>query len=133
VPIPPFVAQWNKKFIGKVLVHLAGLGPFVELEHVGRRSGTVYRIPLMAFRAGDEITIALTYGREVDWLKNLRAAGGCRMRLGNHLLMLGPPRDLRATEGRPRMPFGARQLLPLIGVDHFVELDVLAEAPFTTW
>ena len=74
--LPRAVGKFNKVATNKVLVHLAGHGPFVELEHVGRRSGRVYHVPLNAFRSGDTVTFALTYGPKVDWLRNVRAAGG---------------------------------------------------------
>lgn len=133
MPIPSFVPQLNKRFLNKALVHLAGVGPFVEVEHVGRRSGRVFRTPIMAFRDGSTITIALTYGPDVDWLKNLRAAGGGRMHVGRQLVTLGAPRRLSTTSGRARMPFAVRHMLSLMRVPDFVELAVVGERPFTGW
>ena len=127
--IPPSVGKINKVVTNKVLVHLAGHGPFVELEHVGRRSGRVYRVPLNAFRSGDIVTFALTYGPKVDWLRNVRAAGGCRVRLGGEVLTLGAPVDLPTSVGLARMPAPARVVLQLVGVDHFVEMPVLSAVP----
>jgi len=45
------------------------------LHHVGRRSGKAYMTPLTAHRSEDSIIVGLPYGTEVDWLRNLRAAG----------------------------------------------------------
>jgi deazaflavin-dependent oxidoreductase (nitroreductase family) len=133
MPIPRFVRRFNRALLNPMLRHLAGLGPFVELEHVGRRSGLVHRTTLMAFRDGDSVTIALTYGRDVDWLRNVRAAGGCRMHVGRELVVLGPPRALAAAVGLAKMPIGPRQLLPIMGVHEFVELRVLSESRFRGW
>lgn len=133
MPIPHFVTGFNKRYTNRALVHLAGHGPFVELEHVGRRSGAVYRVPLVALRDGQQVTIALTYGPNVDWLKNLRAADGGRMHLGTRLLQLGPPRRLPTAEGLKRMPRVARPILPLTGTKDFIELDIRSEAPFAGW
>lgn len=107
------------------MLRLAGHGSFAELEHVGRTSGRIYRIPLMAFREGDLVTIALTYGSDVDWLKNVRRADGCRLRLGGSWLELGPPRDVGRADGMRRMPPVPRTVLPLVGCRAFVELSVL--------
>jgi deazaflavin-dependent oxidoreductase (nitroreductase family) len=123
------VTRFNKAVANKVLIHLAGHGPFVELEHVGRRSGKVYRIPLMAFRHGEAVTLALTYGRKVDWYRNVVAAGGCRIRMGRELLTLGAPRRISPDEGLARMPAFARPILRANGVQDFVELPVLAARP----
>ena len=127
--IPQGVGTFNKVATNKVLVHLAGHGPFVELEHVGRRSGRVYHVPLNAFRSGDTVTFALTYGPRVDWLRNVRAAGGCRVRLGREILTLGAPVDLATHAGLARLPAPARVVLRLAGVDHFVEMPVLSAVP----
>ena len=124
--IPHAVGKFNKVATNKVLVHLAGHGPFIELEHVGRRSGRVYRVPLNAFRSRDTVTFALTYGPRVDWLRNVRAAGGCRVRMGREILTLGAPVELATDLGMARMPAPARVVLRLTRVDHFIEMPVLS-------
>lgn len=133
MPIPLFVAKLNKRFLNRLTAGLAGRGWFVELEHVGRRSGVVHRTPLMAFRHGQTVTIALTYGPRVDWLRNARSAGGCRLHLGGSLLRLGPPSSVATDQGLRRMPLGPKQILPLTGTTDFIELEILSEEPFTAW
>lgn len=128
MPIPLAITRYNKRYLNKVMIHLTGLGPIVTLEHVGRRSGAVHRTVLMAFRHGDVVTIALTYGPDVDWYKNIRAAGRCRMRHHDRLLDLGAPRVLSPGEGLSRMPAPARAILAGPGnVRDFIELPVLSE------
>lgn len=124
--LPQFLPRFNKAVTNRVLRHLVGLGPFAEIEHVGRSSGRTYRTTIMAFRHPGSVTIALTYGSGVDWLKNLRAAGGGRMRLGRELLTLGPPTELTTAVGLSHMPWPVATFLPLTGTDEFVELPVLA-------
>lgn len=128
--IPQQVTWFNKTIGNKVLIHLAGHGAFVELEHVGRRSGRTYRIPLTAFRHGDEVTFALTYGPGVDWYRNVRAAGGCRIRMNGKILTLGAPRTIPTSVGMSRMPGPARLILPRAKVTDFVEMPVLSERPY---
>lgn len=123
---PQRLAEINKVVTNRVLRHLVGIGPFAELEHVGRTSGRRYRTVLMAFREGEALTIALTYGPDVDWLRNLRAAGGGRLRLGNELLDLGPPTEVPTAQGLSQMPPGPRQILPLVGCEDFIEMPILA-------
>lgn len=131
--IPHFVTRWNRDVLNRVTRHLAGFGPFAEMEHVGRRSGIGRRTPLMAFRTGQAVTIALTYGPKVDWLRNISAAGGARLHLGHSLLTLGAPHAIPTREGLSRMPSGPRHLLPLLRAGDFVELPILAESRFTGW
>jgi deazaflavin-dependent oxidoreductase (nitroreductase family) len=127
VPIPRAVTSFNRDILNPGMRHLVGIGPMAEVEHLGRRSGRTYRTPIMAFRDGTRVTIALTYGRDVDWLRNVRAADGCRMRLGGHVLTLGPPRDVPTAQGLARVSPIARTVLPLIQCRDFVELPVLSE------
>jgi deazaflavin-dependent oxidoreductase (nitroreductase family) len=133
MPVPQAVTKVNKAVLNKGLRHLAGHGWFVELEHRGRRSGRIFRVPLMAFDHGDVVTVALTYGRGVDWLANLRAAEGGRMHLRGDLLVLGAPRDLAPAEGLARMPQPPRTLLPLLGCEDWVELPVVSRSPWGGW
>jgi deazaflavin-dependent oxidoreductase (nitroreductase family) len=133
MPVPAIVARFNKHVLNRGTRHLAGLGPFVEIEHVGRHSGRVFRTVIFAFRRADRVTVALTYGTDVDWLKNVRAAGGCRMHLGKRLVTLGMPRRLSSGEGLERMPHGPRVLLPILRTHDFVEMPVLADEPFCGW
>lgn len=62
------------------------------LEHVGRRSGRVYRTPLSVFSTDDGVAILLTYGPDRDWLKNLTAAGSARLRRHGRTVPVHDPR-----------------------------------------
>jgi deazaflavin-dependent oxidoreductase (nitroreductase family) len=128
MPIPKQVTRWNKRFLNPLTLRLAGRGSMVELEHVGRVSGRRFRTPLMPFRDGETVTVALTYGPDVQWLANVTAAGRCRMRMAGRWLTLGAPRPLAAAEGLRRMPQPQRVLLrTLIHCREFVALPVLDE------
>ncbi len=133
MPLPRAITRMNRDVLNKAMVHLAGHGWFVELEHVGRRSGRIFRVPMMAFDGGDHVTVALTYGRGVDWLANLRAAHGGRMHLGDELLTLGTPVFLDEAEGLRRMPQPPRAMLPVLGCHDFVEIPVRTRVRFSEW
>jgi hypothetical protein len=68
-----------KHTVNRVSVPLArsGHGPFALVRHVGRRSGRTYATPLVVARVPDGFVIELTYGPDVDWYRNITAAGGC--------------------------------------------------------
>src|SRR3954454_762417 len=55
----------------------SGHGPFALVRHVGRRSGRQYETPVILAPVPDGFVSELTYGPDVDWFKNVVAAGGC--------------------------------------------------------
>ena len=118
----------NRRFLNPVTLRLVGHGSLAEIEHIGRRTGKTYHTPVMAFRDGDTVTIALTYGPDVSWRKNIEAAGGCRMRLGRDPIRLGAARSVDAPEALSRIPQPQRTLLqwPIKCTD-FIALPVLVD------
>jgi deazaflavin-dependent oxidoreductase (nitroreductase family) len=77
---PPAIA---KRFNRTVALPLAGhrfLPTWVVLTHRGRRSGKAYTVPLAVIPTGTSFVIALPWGRETDWVRNVRAAGRCTVR-----------------------------------------------------
>ncbi len=67
-----------KNTVNRITMRAArsGRGPFSVLRHVGRRSGTVYETPLILARVADGFIAELTYGPDVNWYRNIVAAGG---------------------------------------------------------
>jgi deazaflavin-dependent oxidoreductase (nitroreductase family) len=85
-----FIRPFTARVINPLTRRFAGWLPgFAILTHVGRTSGRVYRTPINVFRRGDHYLFALTYGSDVDWVKNIMAAGSVEMRTrgrGIHLV-----------------------------------------------
>ena len=74
--LPQWLARVNRYVTNPIQRIWAGYAPtFGILEHVGRKSGRVYRTPLTVFSTADGVAIMLTYGPDRDWLKNITAAG----------------------------------------------------------
>lgn len=49
------------------------------VRHRGRRSGRVLETPVDVVRDGDDFFIALPYGRQTQWLRNVLAAGAAEV------------------------------------------------------
>jgi len=121
--LPQGLARFNRRVTNPIQRLWAGWAPSMGvLEHVGRRSGRVYRTPLTVFTTADGVAILLTYGPDRDWLKNITAAGGGRLRRHGHSFAVEQPRVLPRAEaasyvtgfGRkvfPRLPFDSAVLL----------------------
>ena len=77
------VARFNKLVNNRIQGLYAWLlPPWAVILHRGRRSGRQYRTPVLAFKRDRLLVIALLYGEESDWLRNLRAGGGQVIRVG---------------------------------------------------
>lgn len=90
--LPQWLARFNRRVTNPIQRLWAGWAPTMGiLEHVGRKSGQQYRTPLTVFSTGDGVAILLTYGPNRDWLKNVTAAGGGRMRRYGKLFEVRDP------------------------------------------
>lgn len=90
--IPRAVAVFNKHINNRVQRLWAWvLPPWAILRHVGRKSGAVYRTPIIGFVYGDEFAVPLLYGEQSDWARNLIAAdGGVLERKGRKYMLQAP-------------------------------------------
>ena len=55
----------------------SGYGPFSLIRHVGRKSGRTYETPVILAKVPEGFIAELTYGDNVNWYRNVLAAGGC--------------------------------------------------------
>ena len=131
MPVPASMTRVNRRIINPVTSTFAGrLPPFTMLDHVGRKSRTHYRTPIMAFPSGNEFIIALTYGPETDWVRNVIAAGGCTIEYRRNRIELVEPELVQCDPGTLPFPWLVRKLL---GVMHVITFLTLTRAlPLTT-
>ena len=94
---------------------------FGVLAYRGRKSGKAYRTPLNAFRHGDDWVIALTYGSDVQWVKNVLAGGEATLEKRGGRIGLTDP-ELITDPERRLMPFPVRQVLGLMRVSEFLRM-----------
>ncbi len=116
----------NKNVTNKILIHLAGrkFGHFAILTHKGRKSGKLYRIPIIAEPVENGFMIALTYGKEVDWYKNVMADGGASLYWKKKDYPLTNPQMVDQEVGLMGFPSLFRTPLKKMGIEYFVKLDI---------
>jgi len=110
--LPQRLARFNRHVTNPIQRMWAGWAPtFAIIEHVGRRSGKAYRTPVTVFTADvggkPGVAVLLTYGPDRDWLKNLRAAGGGRMRRYGKTFGIAEPRVVSKGEAATHVVRGA--------------------------
>ena len=124
MPLPRAVARINRRVTNRLLTGLATRLPgFGVVIHIGRRSRRQYRTPVNVFRRGDRFTIALTYGTNADWVRNVLAEGGCGLETRGRTLRLSRP-QLFHDEGRHAVPPPVRLVLGLVNVSDFLRLTM---------
>ena len=97
----------------------SSFGPFAIVRHVGRRSGKLYETPIIVSPVKDGFVIELTYGSDVDWHKNVLAAGGCMIVWHGKEYVINKIEPLDADTGRSAFPSPQRLLLRILRRKHF--------------
>lgn len=94
-------------------------GPFSLVRHVGRRSGRSYETPLILARVPDGFVAELTYGENVDWYRNVMAAGGCTVIHHRTQYRITAVEPCDATVGRAAYRAPLRAVLTLLPRTYF--------------
>jgi deazaflavin-dependent oxidoreductase (nitroreductase family) len=129
MPLPRALARANRVGLNRVMRRVAPRLPgFGLLTHRGRRSGREFRTPINLFAHGGGYRIALTYGADADWVRNVLAAGECTVVTRGRTLRLTDPR-LVVDRTRTGIPAPARVVLGVIDVQQFLDLAVPRPGP----
>jgi deazaflavin-dependent oxidoreductase (nitroreductase family) len=125
------VRLFVKYVVNPVLFNATRLpfGPFALIRHVGRKSGKAYENPIMVWRVADGFIIELTYGRQVDWLRNLQAAPEGTLRWHRREYTFHTPVFVDEETGLRALPPPASFIFRTIGGHEFVKLADLTPAP----
>lgn len=116
----------NKHVTNKILIHISGrkFGHFAILSHVGRKSGKLFRIPIIAEPIKNGFVIALTYGKKVDWYENVIAKGGCSLIWKNNEYILINPEFIDKEIGVTAFPDIFRSVLRKMGIQYYLRLVI---------
>jgi len=113
-----------RKLAGRRHIRMAA-----QIRHAGRASGRAYVTSVGARVSGDVAMIPLTFGNQSDWSKNVRAAGGCSIRVdGQDYDATEPEFVERADAGALlRLVFGPvmRGGFRLLGIKQYLRLHVV--------
>jgi deazaflavin-dependent oxidoreductase (nitroreductase family) len=118
------------KLLNPVMLKLAGrrhMGMATQIRHVGRRSGRPYVTPVGARLTGDTFVIPLTFGNTSDWSRNVRAAGGCEIRVNGVDYRADRPQLVDGPEARAavKAAFGPieRAMFRALGIRQYLLLQ----------
>ncbi len=118
------LAAFHRAVTNRFAIRFAGALPgFAIVTSAGRNSGKLYRTPVNVFRQPDGFLIALTYGRESGWVKNVLTAGGCQLETRGVPYQLCAPVIVNDPTRR-RFPLLVRIILGLIDANDFLKLSI---------
>ena len=123
--LPRFMRSVNRVFTNPLMGTFAWLvPPLAIVRHVGRKSGKPYRTPVVAFRSSAGFVVPMTYGRDVDWARNITSAGGCEIVQMGERWRLHNPRIVGFKAAETHLPAMARSWLRIADFPGYVLVDL---------
>lgn len=86
------------------------------IRHVGRVSGRSYETPVGPFAVGDDFAIALPYGPDTDWARNVIAKGSAVLVHEGRTVPIHEPEVVPVAPVLAELPSSEQRMLRLFGV-----------------
>ena len=97
-----------------------GQGPFSILTSVGRKTGKTYETPIIVQPTEGGFMIELTYGDQVQWYRNVLAAGRCQITYKKVEYQIVGFESVDAITGIAAFSRSQQRILRLLRRSHFV-------------
>jgi deazaflavin-dependent oxidoreductase (nitroreductase family) len=121
--LPRWLGRFNRVATNRVSRLVAGRVPGLGMVvHTGRRSGREYRTPVNVFHRDGGYAVALTYGPNTQWVRNVLAAGRAEIVTGGRARPVVNPRVV-TDRARSAVPAPVRSILRALDVDQFLLVD----------
>jgi deazaflavin-dependent oxidoreductase (nitroreductase family) len=101
------------------------LPPFAIVSHQGRVTGRDYATPVWAFGTRDNLVVALLYGANSDWVRNVLVAGRAKVKRFGAAREYVQPRIVGREEGLRLIPAVARVPVRLFRTHDFLRVTAL--------
>ncbi|NMN98706.1 nitroreductase family deazaflavin-dependent oxidoreductase [Antrihabitans stalactiti] len=122
MPLPRRLATFNRLATNRVIEPFAGRVPgFAVVVHKGRKSGREYRCPVGAVQDEVGFKIPLPYGRDVDWVKNVLAEGGCELVIRGDSVHVVDPEVIHDGD-ISWTPIGVRHMLKALDAPYYLQV-----------
>jgi deazaflavin-dependent oxidoreductase (nitroreductase family) len=122
MPMPRWWGHINKRVFNPRAI--AG-GRWPVLTHVGRTSGATYQTPLDAHAVEGGYLFVLVYGSGSDWVQNVLAADGARLRVDGEEVELAAPRLVGRDEAFRALPDEVARPPKVLRITEFLRMDLV--------
>ena len=119
------VRTFNKHVLNPAMLLFAGRKHWycAVVRHTGRRSGKRYATPVVAeLVSGDTIIVPLPYGADVDWLRNLIAAGRAAITVQGESYEVSAPEVINAAEALPQLSAKRQSVFSRLAIEKFLKV-----------
>jgi deazaflavin-dependent oxidoreductase (nitroreductase family) len=125
-PVRDAVRTFNKHVLNPAMLRFAGHRHFYAgiIRHTGRRSGKSYATPVVLDRVADGFILPLPYGTQVDWLRNVFAAGKAIVTVGGETFDVVEPEIIDAAVALPQLSDRRRRAFTRFGIDNFLKVRI---------
>ena len=96
---------------------------YAVVEHVGRKSGRAYEVPIALIASPSQFVICLPFGRGTNWARNVIAADGCDLRWKGAVHHAAQPRVVGQDVALPLANRFERFMIPRLGFEDFLLLQ----------
>jgi deazaflavin-dependent oxidoreductase (nitroreductase family) len=111
------------RYVDPILRPIVGKLPtFGVVTHRGRKTGRLYHTPVNVFPRSDAYLFFLTYGSDVEWVKNVLASGSCALEVRGHVVDLIEPQLITDPELRPAPPLARFIERRIAGVTQYLRM-----------
>jgi deazaflavin-dependent oxidoreductase (nitroreductase family) len=113
------------KLFNPLVMKLAGtrfLPLYGVMEHRGRRSGKIFRTPVVVRQTDDGFIVPMPWGESTDWYRNVRAAGECVIRWNGRDYPLVQPEVLDAAAAKASFGGFERAAITRLGIAQCLRL-----------
>jgi deazaflavin-dependent oxidoreductase (nitroreductase family) len=93
------------------------------VEHVGRKSGKTYQTPVDFVPSKTGFLVALPYGTQADWVRNVLAAGSATVVTDGERFEVDGPTIVATADVADRIPSRTLRTLKLFSVDKCLHLE----------
>lgn len=124
-PVQDRIRRFNRDVTNPRQLRTAGQAGSATsvVHHTGRRSGASYRTPVVAVPDADGFLFALPYGPDVDWVRNVRAAGSATVEHDGRTVVVDRPVLVGFEEANPRFAAKEQRMHRAFGVRDFLRVE----------
>jgi deazaflavin-dependent oxidoreductase (nitroreductase family) len=116
--------RFNRNVFNRVTKLFAGRFFYALVVHQGRVSGKAYATPVVAAQKDGLIFIPLPYGSDTDWLLNVQAAGGCKVKMQGKIYETDNPEVVDAATALPNFSASLQKAFLKAKITQYLRLKV---------